>query len=175
MFQKRRKKLDDCGEKTIFIGYEQEDSNGYKLYNPIIKKGIVSKDAIFDEEHAWNWESKEQSPERKKMESQPLFRPLLKENIEPQVAPTQEVAARQNLQNTRRPRRNIQPPPRLRDFVATPNHDFDDDDDDSGGNLIHFAMFAYSGPITFEKTMKDKKWVAAMNDEMKSIKRNNTW
>ena len=37
-----RKKLDNKGEKCIFIGYSDE-SKAYKLYNPSPKKLIISK------------------------------------------------------------------------------------------------------------------------------------
>jgi len=41
--------LDDMVVKTIFIGYKHE---GYKLYNPMTKKVIISRDVTFakDEE-----------------------------------------------------------------------------------------------------------------------------
>ena len=42
-----RSKLDDKGVKTIFIGYKHE---GYKLYNPMTKKVIVSRDVRFAED-----------------------------------------------------------------------------------------------------------------------------
>ena len=42
-----RSKLDDKAEKTIFIGYKH---GGYKLYNPMTKKGIVSRDVTFAED-----------------------------------------------------------------------------------------------------------------------------
>eukprot|EP00253_Pinus_taeda_P019205 PITA_19205 len=38
-----RKKLDNKGEKCIFVGYSDE-SKAYKLYNPLTKKVIISKD-----------------------------------------------------------------------------------------------------------------------------------
>jgi hypothetical protein len=41
-----RSKLDDKSEKCIFIGYD-EQSKAYKLFNPIIKKVIVSRDVVF--------------------------------------------------------------------------------------------------------------------------------
>jgi len=41
-----RLKLDDKAVKTIFIGYKHE---GYKLYNPMIKKVIVNRDVTFAE------------------------------------------------------------------------------------------------------------------------------
>lgn len=51
----KRKKLDDHSVKTIFIGYEQGFSKGYKLYNITTKNVIVSRDVIFDKEDTWNW------------------------------------------------------------------------------------------------------------------------
>jgi len=42
-----RSKLDDKVVKTIFIGYKHE---GYKLFNPMTKKVIVSRDVTFADE-----------------------------------------------------------------------------------------------------------------------------
>nr|XP_025665251.1 uncharacterized protein LOC112763924 [Arachis hypogaea] len=52
-----RKKLDDKGEKCIFIGYST-DSKAYKLYNPETKKVIISRDVTFDEKDMWDWNTK---------------------------------------------------------------------------------------------------------------------
>ena len=41
-----RRKLNDCAKKTIFVGYAH---GGYKLFNPITKKVILSKDVTFAE------------------------------------------------------------------------------------------------------------------------------
>ena len=43
----RRTKLDDKSESFIFIGYDA-NSKGYKLYNPSIKKIVISRDVTFD-------------------------------------------------------------------------------------------------------------------------------
>lgn len=47
-----RKKLDDKSEKCIFVGYS-DASKAYKLYNPITKKTIVSRDVKFIEDKSW--------------------------------------------------------------------------------------------------------------------------
>jgi len=47
-----RSKLDDEVVKTIFIGYKH---GGYKLYNPMTKKVIVSRDVTFAEDEEWQW------------------------------------------------------------------------------------------------------------------------
>lgn len=53
IFQTRReKKLDDKGMKCIFLGVSEE-SKAYRLFNPITKKIIISRDVLFDEETSW--------------------------------------------------------------------------------------------------------------------------
>ncbi|GKA14724.1 retrovirus-related pol polyprotein from transposon TNT 1-94 [Tanacetum coccineum] len=50
----RRSKLDNRSEKHVFVGYDKQ-SKGYKLYNPVTKKVVVSRDVEFDEEGSWDW------------------------------------------------------------------------------------------------------------------------
>ena len=45
--------MEDKSEKCIFIGYS-EQSKAYKLYNPITKKTIISRDVVFKEQESWN-------------------------------------------------------------------------------------------------------------------------
>lgn len=49
-----RNKLDNRAEKTIIVGYKD---GAYKLFNPLSKKVIVSRDATFAEGETWNWNS----------------------------------------------------------------------------------------------------------------------
>ena len=48
-----RRKLDNKGQKCIFVGYS-EDTKAYKLFNPITRKVIFSRDVQFIEEEAWD-------------------------------------------------------------------------------------------------------------------------
>ncbi|GMJ05590.1 hypothetical protein HRI_004228200 [Hibiscus trionum] len=57
-----RKKLDDRGEKCIFICYD-ERSKAYRLYNPLTKKLIISRDVEFDEAEHWRWNLEEKKVE----------------------------------------------------------------------------------------------------------------
>ena len=41
-----RKKLDKKGQKCIFVGYS-EDTKAYKLYAPVARKVIISRDVQF--------------------------------------------------------------------------------------------------------------------------------
>ncbi|TXG51514.1 hypothetical protein EZV62_024038 [Acer yangbiense] len=46
----KRKKLDDKGKKCVFLGVS-EASKAYKLFNPLTKKIVTSRDVIFDKEN----------------------------------------------------------------------------------------------------------------------------
>ena len=46
--KEKRSKLDNKVEKCIFIGYK-DGMKGYKLWNPITKKTVYSRDVVFQE------------------------------------------------------------------------------------------------------------------------------
>ena len=48
-----RKKLVNKGQKCIFVGYSEE-TKGYKLYDPVTRKVIISRDVQFIENEAWD-------------------------------------------------------------------------------------------------------------------------
>ena len=49
-----RKKLDKKVEKCIFVGY-YEDTKAYKLYDPVARKVIISRDVQFFENESLGW------------------------------------------------------------------------------------------------------------------------
>lgn len=54
--EQRRTKLDDKALKCVLLGVSEE-SKAYKLYNPISKKIIISRDVFFKETEFWPWNS----------------------------------------------------------------------------------------------------------------------
>lgn len=48
-----RQKLDNRSEKCIFVGYS-EQSKAYRLYNPVTKKFVMSRDVKFLENKSWS-------------------------------------------------------------------------------------------------------------------------
>ena len=50
----KRKKLDDKGEKCVFLSVS-EASKAYKLFNPLTKKIVTRRYVIFDKKNTWNW------------------------------------------------------------------------------------------------------------------------
>ena len=49
------------------------------------------------------------------------------------------------------------------------------DDDLIDEEILNFALFANCDPISFEETVKDDRWIRAMDEEIHAIKKNNTW
>nr|GEX56205.1 zinc finger, CCHC-type [Tanacetum cinerariifolium] len=58
LWHMRRLKLDDRSEKYVFVSYDKQ-SKGYKLYNPVTRKVVVSRDVEFDEEGSWDYSIQE--------------------------------------------------------------------------------------------------------------------
>lgn len=54
--------------------------------------------------------------------------------------------------------------------------DYESGDDLSDDDVIaHYALFADSEPLTFKEAVKHTKWQQAMDAEIKSIEKNDTW
>ncbi|KAI5322513.1 hypothetical protein L3X38_031585 [Prunus dulcis] len=51
-----RQKLDAKSTKGIFVGYATCEK-GYRVYDPVTKKLLLSRDVVFDENAAWNWKA----------------------------------------------------------------------------------------------------------------------
>ena len=55
-------KLDDRGQKVVFIGYE-DGSKAYRFYDPSTECVHISRDAVFDKGAHWEWGESSASPE----------------------------------------------------------------------------------------------------------------
>ncbi|KAH9779134.1 hypothetical protein KPL71_007611 [Citrus sinensis] len=51
----KRKKLDAKSTTCVLLGVSEE-SKAYRLYDPVAKKIIISKDVVFEENKYWNWD-----------------------------------------------------------------------------------------------------------------------
>lgn len=49
-----RQKLDDKSRLCVFLGVSHE-SKAYRMYDPMSKKIVVSKDVVFEENNQWDW------------------------------------------------------------------------------------------------------------------------
>ncbi|KAK9931773.1 hypothetical protein M0R45_019037 [Rubus argutus] len=51
----RRTKLEDKSFSCVFLGVSEE-SKDYKLYDPVGKKILISRDVVFEENKSWEWD-----------------------------------------------------------------------------------------------------------------------
>ena len=88
------------GEKCVFLNVS-ETSKAYKLFNPLTKKIVTSRDVIFDEENTWDWNRQQPTPvildEERQQPLQPqipaAYVPKNSQNEAPTAAETSPTAA----------------------------------------------------------------------------------
>ncbi|CAL1409608.1 unnamed protein product [Linum trigynum] len=190
---KQRRKLDDKSQPCIFLGLSSE-SKAYKLYNPLTKKLIVSRDVVFDESQGWSWdkeaqpvdtslvwegddedwyasddeEADEKSDDAVVTSSQStttatLTSPTLETNEEEESVEDSSHNTDSGSTSTGLGSRVRKPPAHLQDYDLNYAADW-------------CAMVAVTeDPLTYEEASKDEKWNKAMQVEMTSIKKNDTW
>lgn len=171
----QRKKLDPKSIKCVNLGISEE-SKAYKLYDPVAKKIIVSRDVIFDETKGWEWDGK----------SQKLQSIDVEESVDPSVAedvnahgdssdnesPLQHASETESEEHDAEPvvtPRSRRPPAWVRDFVT----DIENVEDAELHNLAVFS--SNHDPTTYEEAAKFEIWRKAMDQEIESIERNDTW
>ncbi|CAL9218311.1 unnamed protein product, partial [Arabidopsis halleri] len=159
----KQSKLDDKSEKYIFIGYDN-NSKGYKLYNPDTKKTIIRRNVVFDEEGEWDWKSNEEDynffPHFEEDDSELTREEPPRE--EPTTPPTSPASSQGEESSSERT-------PHLRSlqelYEVTENQD----------NLTLFCLFAECEPMHFQEAIEKKTWKNAMDEEIKAIQKNDTW
>ncbi|BBG98549.1 ADP glucose pyrophosphorylase large subunit 1 [Prunus dulcis] len=159
----KRKKLDDKGEKCIFLGVS-EHSKAYKLYNPATRKIIISRDVLFDEETIWDWTDKGSTQQQQQQISVVFDEEAASKETEEELQPSND-----SQPSSFRTQRTKKRPAWMMDYEVS------DDDQSEDDGLTYFALFTDSDPVTFQQAHKETKWQRAMDEEISSIERNNTW
>ncbi|KAK2456950.1 putative mitochondrial protein [Trifolium repens] len=159
----KRSKLDDKSEKYIFIGYDN-NSKGYKLYNPDTRKTVISRNVVFDEEGEWDWRSSNEN-----YNFFPQFEEDDVEREEPREDPATPPASPTASFEEDEEESSSERTPHFRSlqeiYEATENQD----------NLTLFCLFADCEPMNFQEAFEKKTWRNAMDKEIKAIKKNDTW
>jgi transposase InsO family protein len=172
----RRTKLDDKSEKCIFVGYG-ERRMGYKLYNPITKKVIMSRDVIFEEDKTWQWKDDQ---EVVKWISTDL---ILKDEVEvpPVLAEGPILPAEPQSPEHRFPvfnRRNTPESSSTSSSSEGPRRMRNLDELYDATQVIEdttlFCFFADNDPLNFNEAVIEEKWIEAMDEEMHVIEKNDT-
>jgi hypothetical protein len=169
-----RKKLDGKSIKCILLGLSEE-SKAYKLYNPLEKKILISRDVVFEEMKCWNWnvnnkrvnDSNDHMVGSDNSDNESDNQPVTEAEME--LEKDDEIP--DDDDTTELPTRTRQPPTYLRDYVTNL------DSADENQNLANYlALFSSKeDPDSYEEAVKHDVWRKAMESEIESIKENNTW
>ena len=175
----KESKLDPRAKKALFMGISS-GVKGYRLWCPNSKKIIFSRDVTFDESamlkkvtHSnsedqtggvqQQVENTPQQVELVKTVSKPASEdnPVAEDDVEEEEEVlTQEPPQQQESIAVNRPRREIQKPARFSDMVAY------------ALPVVDEVPFTYREAI---RSSENEKWKRAMDDEMQSLQKNQTW
>jgi len=176
----RRTTLDDKSEKCIFVEYGNRRM-GYKLYNPITKKVIMSKDVIFEEDKTWQWNDDQETV---KWISTDL---ILEEEVEVPtvlvegpILPTEPQSPIHifpifNRRNT--PESSSTPPSSSSSEGPKRMRNLEElyDAIQVMKDITLFCFFADNDPLSFNEAVTEEKWIEAMDEEIHAIEKNDTW
>ncbi|CAL9026795.1 unnamed protein product [Prunus brigantina] len=165
--EENRQKLDAKNTRGVFVGYATCEK-GYRVFDPVTRKLILSRDVVFDEGATWNWkEAAENSVIMVNEEEQPRnsqvevfetptgnrnsgFRPIELGSYEGSSRASSSLEASQNFDHTPLKWR------KLDDILAQCN-------------------LCTIEPEKFDEAVKDESWMKAMKDELNMIEKNDTW
>lgn len=174
MYYQKRIKLDEKIIKCVMFGISRE-SKAYHLYKPKICRILINRDVHFDECRGWDWDNKL------------LKRELIWESSEIESTREEETPGEylqeQQVPEYRGTRRRTQPIEELagrtrqrhvwiKGYVSrTARILIAEEDDDE----ILTMFIGSADPECFEDAVQLKVWRKAMEAEISSIEKNNTW
>jgi hypothetical protein len=180
-----RTKLDNKSVMCIHLGVSDE-SKAYKLFDPLNKKIIISRDVVFDENKSWDWVNKsvrkydDEISEIGESQNEVVNDESAEDNhsshnedanddelIIEDTSSDEDTnnGANQGVLSTPRIRK---PSVRLDGYVSGSELDNDD--------LHNLAVYSsISDPSSYYEAVKCEKWKKAMDQEIESIEANNTW
>lgn len=180
----KRGKLDDKSSTCILFGFSEE-SKGYRLYDPKNKRIVISRDVVFEEGKRWNWENDHITIDSELTwnDGDVVWEDSDDENSDEEDAEQQAaevvVEATEETDNRgtqsqpaviTRPRRQVGAPRYLNDYVRGENDEEEEEEEEV--NMVEINSF---DPTTYEEAEKSLKWRDAMDDEINSIMKNETW
>ena len=183
----KRKKLDDKSFQCVLLGVSEE-SKAYRLYDPVSKKIVVSRDVVFEEDKCWNWgrsneevrldvlewgDSNEEGSEDEQGEDDAEEGVAVEgRERDDNLSSSESLGENSGVSGESSPNsqqgRNRRVPFWMEDYVS--GGEFLEGDVEH--SLVLFTSTA--DPTTFEEAVQSSKWRAAMDLEIEAIERNGT-
>lgn len=179
----KRTKLENKSFSCVLLRVSDE-SKAYRLYDPILKRIIISGDVVFEEDKQWNWDASYEEHLLMDLEWGDETHPNIaegEETISESNSQAEEVVDDETLMavnaspgiadgeaiNAGR-RRNRQLPLWMKEYVSGEGLSEEE-------NEVNMALVVSRDPVSFEEAVKSSKWRTAMNSEINSIEKNQTW
>ena len=182
----RRGKLDNKSFPCVLLGVSEE-SKGYRLFDLIAKKIIVSRDVVFEEEKQWDWDvsyekqilldlewgENEENSERDRENDGGAVNDGEGSNSGVEFGEENRVEVSENEEGKRGPDevgedegREKGPPVWMQDYVTR---------EGLSEYEANMALIMSADPVFFEEVVKNENWRLAMDCEINSIEKNKTW
>ncbi|GJS21486.1 zinc finger, CCHC-type containing protein [Tanacetum coccineum] len=184
------KKLDDRSIPLIYLGVE-EGSKACRLYDPIAKKKHVSRDVRFMETKPWDWDKDEVDTSTQDTfwtsfvvdgvddENTTPVNTEINDNIDPDSPITPSAY-------TYSPHSDEEQDEATISSIKNSENRFDDTPIRGFKNLTEIyknthevkagnLLLMEEEPRNYKEASKDEKWIEAMEIELDSINKNNTW
>lgn len=180
----KRLKLDDKSHRCVLLGMSDE-SKAYRLFDPVKKKVVISRDVQFDEKESWNWGRSEEEARHDILEWGDSDEELSNteenevdieeehhnvgsdsgESTEASMPNSPVVDTPSSLEE-----RNRRPPVWMQDYISGDGLSEEEEE------VPNLAMFiSYEDPTSYEEAVKSEKWRSAMDLEIAAIVKNETW
>jgi hypothetical protein len=177
----KRTKLEDKSCSCVLLGVSKE-SKAYRLYDPISKRIVVSRDVKFEEDKCWDWDTSYEELitvdlECGDHEGEAAISDSEGDNdaeeveIVPSTAEAEEIVPSRNVNDINSSSSNEGRSRRRPVWMD----DYDSGDNFSEEDAANMVLFALADPVHFEEAVKSERWKAAMDSEMKAIEKDNTW
>ncbi|KAM2467223.1 hypothetical protein PS1_009053 [Malus domestica] len=162
-----RHKLEKSSNKGVFVGYSTSEK-GYRIYNVLTQKIILSRDVIFDEDSMWNWDTMVEEKDSVSLQID-LNKRQTREPMETSVQ--EEVTDNGDIQGT--PQQATMSPQSSQSQITTPSstpvrlRNLNE--------IYATCNYCVEEPETYEEAEKDKGWKKAMKEELEMIEKNDIW
>ncbi|KAM1746060.1 hypothetical protein ACFX11_012725 [Malus domestica] len=178
-----RHKLEAKSLKGVFIGYARCEK-GYRVFDPLSKRVILSRDVVFDEDSSWNWqESTEKHVSMFNYEGQsgespssaftevetPASNTLPSRSLTEITSDTDNAPVTPQVQSTESSSRSCESTRDSQVIDHTPLKWRRLDD------VLAKCNLCIMEPERYEDASKDESWMNAMKDELSMIEKNATW
>lgn len=173
------RKLDDRSRKLVHLGTEP-GSKAYRLYDPNVRRVVVSRDVVFRESEAWNWKSTKTEQHSEPGSFSLCFSGFGNKGIEEdetnkigegstveQTEPTVEIEEEEEEPDhiiLRRSTRETKKPGYLDDYILLAEVESE-----------RLLILLNDEPWNYEEAKDEEVWRDACQDEIASIVKNKTW